>query len=152
MTTKLILTRDVPNLGVSGDVVEVKDGYARNYLLPRRFAQKWSKGAQRQIDQMNAARRRREIASIDDARVVRDTLQDAEFVKVSAKVGNSGKLFGSVSGAAIAEAIKAELGHTIDRRNIVIASPIKALGDYTVIVNLHSEVSANLKVRVVAAK
>ncbi len=74
-TTKLILTHDVPKLGHAGEVVEVKAGYARNYLVPRGFATKWTAGAQKQIDQIAAARRRHEIATIDDARVVRDTLQ-----------------------------------------------------------------------------
>lgn len=152
MATKLILTHDVENLGAAGDVVEVKDGYARNYLIPRGLATAWSKGAQKQIDQMAAARRKREIASIDDARAVRDVLQAAAPVTISAKVGASGRLFGAVSTADIAEAVKAELGQTIDRRRVVIASPIKTTGDYTVVVNLHSEVTANLKVRVVAAK
>ena len=76
-TTKLILTHDVPNLGHAGEVVEVKAGYARNYLVPRGFAAKWTAGAQKQIDQIAAARRRHEIATIDDARVVRDALQAA---------------------------------------------------------------------------
>ena len=85
-TTKLILTHDVERLGSAGDVVEVKSGYARNYLVPRGFATKWTKGAQAQIDQMAAARRRREIASVDDARLVRDALQ-AAVVTVNSKVG-----------------------------------------------------------------
>ena len=150
-TTKLILTHDVDRLGSAGDVVEVKSGYARNYLIPRGFATKWTKGAQVQIDQMAAARRRREIASIDDARIVRDALQ-AAVVTVNSKVGAHGRLFGSVSASQIAEAVKEQLGQTIDRRRVIIASPIKAVGDYTVTVGLHTEVSANLKVRVSAAK
>ena len=150
-TTKLILTHDVDRLGSAGDVVEVKSGYARNYLVPRGFATKWTKGAQVQIDQMAAARRRREIASIDDARIVRDALQSA-VVTVNSKVGAHGRLFGSVSASQIAEAVKEQLGQTIDRRRVIIASPIKAVGDYTVTVGLHTEVSANLKVRVSAAK
>ena len=152
MATKLILTHDIEHLGAAGDVVEVKDGYARNYLVPRGLATAWSKGAQKQIDQMAAARRKREIASIDDARAVRDVLQAAAPVTISAKVGGTGRLFGAVSTADIAQAVKAELGQTIDRRRVVIASPIKTTGDYTVVVNLHNEVTANLKVRVVAAK
>ena len=150
-TTKLILTHDVPNLGHAGEVVEVKAGYARNYLVPRGFATKWTAGAQKQIDQIAAARRRHEIAMIDDARVVRDTLQ-AGVVEITAKVGNSGRLFGAISAAAIADAVKEQLGQTIDRRRVIIASPIKAAGDYTVTVGLHSEVSANLRVRVIATK
>ena len=140
-TTKLILTHDVPNLGHAGEVVEVKAGYARNYLVPR---------AHKQIDQIAAARRRHEIATIDDARAVRDALQGA-VVEISGKVGNSGRLFGAVSAAAIADAVKEQLGQTIDRRRVIIASPIKAVGDYTVTVGLHPEVSANIKVRVSAA-
>ena len=150
-TTKLILTHDVDRLGSSGDVVEVKAGYARNYLIPRGFATKWTKGAQVQIDQMAAARRRREIASIDDARIVRDALQ-AAVVTVNGKVGAHGRLFGSVSASQIAEAVKEQLGQTIDRRRVIIDDPIKTTGDHTVTVNLHSEVSANLKVRVLAVK
>ena len=150
-TKKLILTQDVANLGHAGQVVEVKAGYARNYLIPRGYATAWTKGAQKQIDQMAAARRRHEIASIDDARAVRDTLQTA-LVEVSGKVGQSGRLFGAVSAAAIADAVKEQLDQTIDRRRVVIAAPIKAVGDYTVHVNLHPEVSAALKVRVSASK
>ena len=106
---------------------------------------------QKQIDQIAAARRRHEIATIDDARVVRDTLQ-AGVVEITAKVGNSGRLFGAISAAAIADAVKEQLGQTIDRRRVIIASPIKAAGDYTVTVGLHAEVSANLRVRVIATK
>ena len=150
-TTKLILTHDVPNLGHAGEVVDVQAGYARNYLVPRGFAATWPACAQKQIDQIAAARRRHEIATIDDARVVRDTLQ-AGVVEITAKVGNSGRLFGAISAAAIADAVKEQLGQTIDRRRVIIASPIKAAGDYTVTVGLHSEVSANLRVRVIATK
>ncbi len=151
-TRKLILTHDVENLGSAGEVVEVRSGYARNYLVPRGLATAWSKGAQQQIDQMAAARRKREIASIDDARAVRDVLQAAAPVAIEAKVGANGRLFGAVSTTVIAEAVKAQLGQTIDRRRVRIAQPIKATGDYTVVVNLHADVTANLKVRVVAAK
>lgn len=152
MATKLILTHDVANLGTAGEVVEVKDGYARNYLVPRGLAAKWTPGAQRQIDQMAAARRKHEIATVEDARIVRDALQDASFVEISGKVGSGDKLFGAISTAQIADAVKEQLHQTIDRRKVVIAQPIKAVGDYTVSVNLHPEVAANLKVRVVAEK
>ena len=148
---QIILLEKVVNLGQLGDVVKVRDGYARNYLVPRGYAAKWTAGAQKQLDQIAAARRRHEIATIDDARAVRDALQGA-VVEISGKVGNSGRLFGAVSAAAIADAVKEQLGQTIDRRRVIIASPIKAVGDYTVTVGLHPEVSANLKVRVSAAK
>lgn len=148
--TKLILTHDVTNLGNAGEVIEVKSGYARNYLVPRGLATKWTKGAQKQIDEIAAARRRHEIATVDEAREVRDTLQGAAPVAITGKVGKSGRLFGAVSAAQIAEAVKAQLNTTIDRRRVIIAAPIKAVGDYTVVVNLHPEVTANLKVRVIA--
>ncbi len=150
MTTKLILTHDVANLGAAGDVVEVKDGYSRNYLIPRGLAAKWTPGAQKQIDQMAAARRRREIATVEDARIVRDALQDAKVVSVSATAGTGGRLFGAVSTTEIADAIKAQTGQTVDRRKIVTTSALKTVGDHTVTINLHPEVSASLVVRVVA--
>lgn len=150
MTTKLILTHDVANLGAAGEVVEVKDGYARNYLVPRGLAAKWTKGAQKQIDQMAAARRRREIATVEDARIVRDALQEAKLVTVSATAGAGGRLFGAVSTADIAAAVKDQLGQTVDRRKIVTHTALKTVGDYAVTVNLHPEVSASLTVRVVA--
>ena len=150
MATKLILTHDVDHLGAAGEVVEVKDGYARNYLVPRGLAAKWTKGAQKQIDQMAAARRKREIATIEDARIVRDTLQGAAFVTVSGKVGSNERLFGAISTADIADAAKKELGVTLDRRKIVVRTAIKTLGEHTVMVNLHPEVTATLKVRVTA--
>lgn len=148
---KLILTHEVERLGVAGDVVEVKDGYARNYLLPRKLATPWTKGAQRQIDQMTAARRKREIASVEDARAVRDALQAAAFVTVTRRASDTGHLYGAVSTADIAEAVKNDLGQTIDRRKVVIGNPIKVAGDYQVGVRLHPEVDAKIKVRVTAA-
>lgn len=150
--TKVVLNVDVPNLGVTGDVVTVRAGYARNLLFPRNLASKWTPGAQRQIDQMQAARRKREIASIDDARAIRDALQGSEGVVISKKATDTGRLFASVSTAEIAAAVKEQLGQTIDRRRVIIADPIKTTGDHTVTVNLHSEVTANLKVRVLAVK
>mgnify|MGYP001787879057 CR=1 FL=1 len=124
-TTKLILTHDVPNLGYAGEVVEVKAGYARNYLVPRGFATKWTAGAQKQIDQIAAARRRHEIATIDDARAVRDTLQ-AALVEVSGKVGQSGRLFGAVSAAAIADAVKERLFGTPSAKSSGQSQPVDA--------------------------
>ncbi|HZK05316.1 MAG TPA: 50S ribosomal protein L9 [Actinomycetaceae bacterium] len=143
---KLILTAEVPGLGSSGDVVEVKDGYARNYLLPRGFATRWTKGAERQIEQMQAARQAREIASIEDARAVRDEIEDAPIV-VRVKAGDTGRLFGAVSGAQIAESLL-EKGVKVDRRRVSIPAPIKTVGDYKVAIRLHEDVMANADVQV----
>ncbi|GIG26579.1 50S ribosomal protein L9 [Cellulomonas denverensis] len=147
---KLILTHEVTGLGAPGDVVDVKDGYARNYLIPRSLATPWSKGAEKEITAIRRARKTREIATLDDARAVRDSLQ-ASGVTVSAKAGNGGRLFGAVTTAEIADAVKAAGGPSVDRRKIEVAQPIKALGQYEVQVRLHPEVSAKLKVTVVAA-
>ena len=144
---KLILTHDVDKLGSAGDVVEVKDGYARNFLIPRKLAVKWTKGAGQQLEQMAVARRKREISSIDDARAVRDTLESA-MVEMTLPATENGRLFGAASTADIADAVKAQLNQTIDRRKVVIDSPIKTIGNHEVTVNLHTDVVATLKLLV----
>ena len=145
---KMILTHEVTGLGAAGDVVEVKDGYARNYLVPRGLATKWTKGGQKQVDQMTSARRSRAIASVEEAQALRDRLQSGP-VSVTVKAGESGRLFGAVSSADIASAVAADGGPQIDRRKIEIASPIKSLGEHRVQVRLHDDVAASLVVNVV---
>ena len=145
---KLILTHEVTGLGAPGDVVDVKDGYARNYLLPRGLATTWSRGAEKQIAGIRKARKAREIATLDDAAAVRAQLQSQVFT-VAAKAGESGRLFGAVTTTDIADAVSAAGGPAIDKRKVEIAQPIKAIGDYTVQVRLHSDVSAQIDVRVV---
>ncbi len=147
---KIILTHDVTGLGEPGDVIEVKDGYARNYLIPRRLATPWTKGAESQISAIRKARKAREIASRDDAAAARDSLQ-AKPVTVSAKAGASGRLFGAVTTADIAQAIADADGPQVDKRKIEVAQAIKSVGNYTVSVRLHPEVVASVAVKVVAA-
>lgn len=147
---KLILTHEVTGLGAPGDVVDVKDGYARNFLVPRGLATTWSKGAEKEITQIRRARKTREIETLEEARAVRDSLQ-GNGVTVSAKAGESGRLFGAITTAEIADAVKAAGGPSIDRRKVEVGQPIKAVGEYEVQVRLHSEVSAKLTVKVVAA-
>lgn len=149
MTTKLILTHEVTGLGAPGDVIEVKDGYARNYLLPRGLATGWTKGAQKQIDAIQAARRKREIATIEDARAARDALQSKPVI-VKVRSGESGRLFGAVTTHDIAEAVAAG-GVQVDRRKIEVKNPIKSLGSHQVSVRLHDDVAATLEVQVVPA-
>ena len=151
MTTKLILTHDVTNLGTVGDVVEVKDGYARNYLLPRKLATPWTRGAQRQIDQMTEARRKRAIASLDQAQAARAWLTE-NVVTVTATAGANGRLFGAVTTAELAQAVKEAGGPTIDRRKIEAVPPIKSTGRHSASVRLHPDVVAPLEVNVVAAR
>ena len=143
---KLILTQEVPGLGAAGDVVEVKDGYGRNYLLPRGFATAWTKGAARQIEQMRAARQAREIASVDQARALRDRIQAQVFV-LRQRAGDTGRLFGAVSAADIA-AVLSEQGIEVDRRRVRMGNPIKSVGDYKVSVRLHEDVDADVNIQV----
>ena len=151
MTTKLILTHDVTNLGTVGDVVEVKDGYARNYLLPRKLATPWTKGAQRQLDQMAEARRKRSIESLEQAQEARAWLTE-NVVTVSATAGANGRLFGAVSTADLAEAVKDAGGPAIDRRKIEVVPPIKSTGRHSATVRLHTDVVAPIEVNVVARR
>jgi large subunit ribosomal protein L9 len=145
---KLILTHEVTGLGAPGDVVEVKDCYARNYLVPRGLATAWTRGAAKQIEAIRKARKSREIASLDDAKVIRDRLQNSVVV-VQAKAGATGRLFGAVTTAEIAAAVVAAGGPQVDRRKIEIAQPIKSIGDFHVQIRLHEGVSAQIDVRVV---
>ncbi|KSW29232.1 50S ribosomal protein L9 [Cellulomonas sp. B6] len=147
---KIILTHEVTGLGAPGDVVEVKDGYARNYLVPRNLATPWTKGAEKDVTAIRRARKAREIATLDDAKAIRDSLQ-ANAVTVSAKSGESGRLFGAVTTAEIAAAIQAAGAPAVDKRKIEVAQAIKSTGEYTVQVRLHPEVSAKVTVKVVAA-
>jgi large subunit ribosomal protein L9 len=148
MATKIILTHEVTGLGAPGDVVEVKDGYARNYLFPRGLATAWTKGAAKQVEAIRRARKAREIASLEDARAVKERLQAAPVV-VKAKAGASGRLFGAVTTADIAEAVVAAGGPKVDRRKIEVAQAIKSVGDHTVQIRLHEDVTAQIDVRVV---
>ncbi|MDO4243645.1 MAG: 50S ribosomal protein L9 [Actinomyces sp.] len=151
MTTKLILTHDVTNLGSAGEVVEVKDGYARNYLVPRKLATPWTKGAQRQLDQMAEARRRRTIESLEQAQAARAWLGD-NVVTVTATAGANGRLFGAVTTADLAAAVKDAEGPVIDRRAIEVVPPIKSIGRHSASVRLHPDVVATIEVNVVAAR
>lgn len=145
---KLILTQEVSGLGEPGEVVEVKDGYGRNYLLPRSLATPWTKGGQKQVDDIRRARRAREIASVEEAQNVRATLQE-QPVRLSANAGQGGRLFGAITPADVAEAVRAATGKDVDRRKVEIGQPIKALGSYTVTVRLHPDVQASVDVEVV---
>ncbi|MDQ7992911.1 MAG: 50S ribosomal protein L9 [Propionicimonas sp.] len=147
---KLILTGAVDHLGIPGDIVEVKDGYGRNYLLPRGFAIAWTKGAEKQIDGIKRARDAREIRSIDHAKEVRSQLE-ALKVTLPAQAGNTGRLFGAVTAADLTLAVKKAGGPALDKRAIEIAKPIKTVGDHTVGVKLTSGVVAHITVAVTAA-
>jgi len=146
---KLILTREVSGLGRAGDVVTVKDGFARNFLLPRGNAIAWSLGGEKQIDGIRRARASREIRDLDHAKEVKASLE-AATVTVSVKVGTAGRLFGSVTDKDVAAAIKSAVGLDIDRHSINFAGHIKKTGDHVVKVSLPHHVMASVTVKVVA--
>ncbi|MFW6204895.1 MAG: 50S ribosomal protein L9 [Actinomycetota bacterium] len=147
---KLILTQEVPGLGSAGDVVDVRDGYGRNYLIPRGFAMGWTKGAQKQIDSIRRARAAREVADLETANEIKSRLESTT-VQLSAKAGNTGRLFGSITPAEIASAIASAGGPQVDKRRIEMGDPIKTLGTHTIQVKVHPEVSATVTLDVAAA-
>ncbi|SEN07445.1 50S ribosomal protein L9 [Nonomuraea pusilla] len=146
---KLILTNEVSGLGTPGDVVEVKDGYGRNYLIPRGYAMRWTRGAEKQIEAIKKARDAREIRDLGTAKEVAGRL-GALRVRLTTRAGESGRLFGSITTGDIADAVQAAGGPALDRRRIEIPNPIKSVGSHRVTVKLHPEVSASLDVEVVA--
>jgi large subunit ribosomal protein L9 len=147
---KLILTQEVTGLGAPGDVVEVAGGYGRNYLVPRGLAMRWTRGAEKQIELIQRARSAREIRGLDDAKEAARRLAALQ-VRLEARAGSGGRLFGSVSPADIAAAVKAAGGPELDRRRIEIKNPIKTVGAHQVTVRLHPEVTATLDVLVTGA-
>jgi large subunit ribosomal protein L9 len=149
--SKLILTSEVSGLGSAGDVVEVKNGYARNYLIPQGFAVAWSRGGEKQIDSIKAARAARELATLEDAQALKAKLESAS-VKLSVKAGREGRLFGSVKTADIADAVAAQGLGSIDKRTIELGSAVKSTGRYDATVRLREDVVAALTIEVVAAK
>jgi len=147
---KLILTHEVNGLGAPGDVVEVKNGYGRNYLLPRGFAIRWTRGGQKQIDLIQRARSARDIRTLDEAKQVAGRV-GALNVRLKQRAGEGGRLFGSVTPADIVDAVKATGGPELDKRRIEIKNPIKSVGNHQVQVRLHPEVSATIKLDVVGS-
>lgn len=147
---KLILTAEVDNLGLAGDVVDVRDGYGRNYLVPRGFAIRWTRGGEKQIEGIKRSRDAREIRGVDHAQEVREQLE-AMALQLDVRSGENGKLFGAVTPADVVGVIKKAGGPSVDKRAIQIAKPIKNLGTHTVGVKLHDAVTAHVQLSVSAA-
>jgi large subunit ribosomal protein L9 len=146
---KLILTADVANLGAPGDLVEVKDGYGRNFLVPQGLAIAATRGAEKQVANIRRARQARTVRDQAHANEIKQALT-ALTVSLPAHAGDNGKLFGSVTTADIAAAISKAGGPKLDKRSIVIKTPIKSTGNHTVQVKIHGDVDASLSVAVVA--
>ncbi|CAN5204283.1 50S ribosomal protein L9 [soil metagenome] len=145
---KLILTQEVDGLGAAGDIVEVKNGYGRNYLIPRGIATRWTKGGQKQVDSIKAARASRSVRDHDHAAELQGKLQSGP-VDVKVRAGAEGRLFGAVTVSDIADALGQVAGESIDKRTIVVTNPIKSLGSHSVVVRLQEDVSATVALNVI---
>jgi large subunit ribosomal protein L9 len=145
---KLILTQEVTGLGAPGDVVEVKDGYGRNYLVPRGVAIRWTRGAEKTVESIKSARASRAVRDHDHAAQIKAKLE-AATVSVKVRAGEGGRLFGAVTVAEIAGALTEATGEQVDKRTIVVDNPIKSLGAHQVSVKLHDEVSATVALNVI---
>lgn len=145
---KLILTQEVAGLGGPGDVVDVADGYGRNYLLPRSLAMRATRGAEKQVTAIRRAREARGIQDLGEARRVAGELGVLE-VRLPTRAGAGGRLFGSVTTADVADAVRQAGGPVLDKRRLELTAPIKTVGAHTVSVRLHPEVAASLTVEVV---
>jgi len=149
---KLILTAEVDNLGSAGDAVEVKDGYGRNYLLPRGLAIVATRGAQRQADDIRRAQEAKVVRDLDHANELKTALDGLDAVTLSVKTSDTGKLFGSVTASDIVAAIKKAGGPNLDKRTVHLPKAhIKSTGKHAVEVRLHPSVNATVSVDVVAS-
>ena len=140
---KVILLKELKGRGGEGDVVDVAQGYAVNYLLPQGIAIEATKGELKQLEQRRHNIEKRELARTTDANVLKNAL-DGKTVKVYARVGEEGQLFGSVTAKEIAEGIEKQLGVTLEKRKVVLKDDIKAFGSYTIEVKIYNGVSANV--------
>jgi len=148
---KIILTHDVPNLGTPGEIVEVKDGYGRNYLLPQGLAIGWTKGAEKQVVAIKRARQAREVRDLGHANEIKTKLEGLK-VTLTARAGTGGRLFGSITPTEVAEAVKAAGGPALDKRRLELPGHIKTLGGYQVAIKLHPDVTAKFNLNVVGSK
>ena len=144
---KVVLLGEIKGKGGEGDVVDVAQGYAENYLFPKKLAVAATKGNLKQLEERRNNIEKREAVRIADANTLKGTLEGKSVV-VDAKVGDEGVLFGSVTSAMIADAVKAQLGVELDRKRIELGKPIKMAGSHEVVVSLYREIRATLTVLV----
>jgi large subunit ribosomal protein L9 len=149
---KLILTAEVDHLGSAGDTVEVKDGYGRNYLLPRGLAVVATAGAQRQADEIRRAQAGKTVRDLEHANELRGAIEGLGGVPLPVRAAaDTGKLFGSVTGAHVVSAIRKAGGPNLDKRAVVMPkSHIRSIGNYEITIQLHPEVNAVVPIEVVA--
>ncbi len=146
---KVVLRDDVENVGRKGDLIEVTDGFARNYLVPRGLAMKATKGVVQQAEAMRRNRSARDARDREAAQAVADQLTGRR-IELRARAGEGGRLFGSVTAADVVDAVRAQTGIELDRRRTQLAEPLKELGEAEVPVKLHTDVEVTLTVDVVS--
>jgi large subunit ribosomal protein L9 len=145
---KLILTQEVSGLGGPGDVVEVKDGYGRNFLVPRGAAIRWTRGGEKQVSSIKRGREVREVRDVGHAQEIKGSLEDLT-VTLPVRAGAGGRLFGAVTVADVVAAVRQAGGPELDKRKVEVGQPIKTVGAHQVTVRLHPEVAATVSVEVV---
>ena len=148
---QVILMEKVGNLGNLGEVVRVKDGYARNFLIPQGFAVAWSNGGQKQVDQIKNSRAAKVLATQEEADALKASLEKAP-IKIMVRAGKEGRLFGSVTRNDVVAAIEAAGIKGVDKRSIDIPAPIKSTGEAEAVIALHAGVVAKVTLAVVAEK
>ncbi|MGO1434239.1 MAG: 50S ribosomal protein L9 [Canibacter sp.] len=147
---KVILTNEVRGLGSAGEVVDVKSGYARNYLVPQGYAVGWTRGGEAQVEQIRKAREARALASVEEAQALKEKLE-ADKIRIEAKAGQGGRLFGAIKPATVATAIEQGGLGSVDKRKITVPS-IKATGDYPATVHLHEGVDAEVTLQIISER
>ncbi|MGI6603821.1 MAG: 50S ribosomal protein L9 [Firmicutes bacterium] len=147
---KVILEQDVPRLGKKGEVVNVNDGYARNYLLPRKLARVATASSLKEVENRRRREAEKEARAAQEAKELAQRLA-GRTVTIAARAGEGGRLFGSITNQDVATAVEKELGLTVDKRRVEMKEPLKALGSYTVTLRLYTEVTADITVNVVGA-
>jgi large subunit ribosomal protein L9 len=145
---KLILTQEVSGLGGPGDVVEVKDGYGRNYLVPRGAAIRWTRGGEKQVSSIKRGREVRDVRDLGQAQEIKGSLEGLK-VTLPVRAGAGGRLFGAVTVADVVAAVRTAGGPELDKRRVEVGQPIKTVGAHQVTVRLHPEVAATVSVEVV---
>ncbi len=149
---QVILKKDVQNLGEAGDMVTVKDGYARNYLLPQNAAEVATEGAVKNREQNIARIKAKQEKLHQEALAVAEKIEKFAELKLSAKAGESGKLFGTITTKKLAEELLAQAGIEVDRKNVSLNAPINKVGEYKMLIKLTSKVKCELAVTVTASE
>lgn len=147
MPMQIILREDVDHLGRRGDVVKVADGYARNYLLPKRLAYVFTEGMRKQVETEARAKKSREAREQVEAQALAQRLREVDVIRFARRAGDTGILFGSVTSADVAEAITAQ-GFSVDRRQVRLEEPIKRVGTHRIPVHLHKEISVEVVIEI----